>query len=479
MGFSNRIRLPFKLTRPQFPEDRTVYRKANGETKVLSVVIRKTYEGETDWWPEKWHQRLAIALGHDNITIEGDKYLGGITKNGDYEIDWQAFLDYPTGKAKFSIEVTPFDNTNNNCMTCEEAIQLDLSDDSFPDPLEESGLYNINVAANDNICCYPAVFSITSFNTNYVESASLDQLGNLSIQLKDTFMSGAGILLVTYRVTCPSGAFDEANVSADVEGSISGCIAPSDIIGSSITANSIHLSFTASPSTPDHYLWRLYKASSPGVLVQTGTSTTLLTLSGLSSGTAYKWYVRSQCGAGNDDESASNFIEFDFSTNPESATCGSYLLTYDDPFAPSGAHTNGGYLDCNGVHQSVYVPNHIPRGFCAMQTAPGVPVDIISGSATLTHGDDSGCADHAGSINLFLKRSNSGGTICTAPAYSVWISSAYTHLEPGITVCSDDGLTTPITGMILIADIDDDRTVYTINPTTGVVGSAFSHCPVI
>lgn len=382
MAFTNRIRLPFKISKPQFPEDKTVYRFANGQRKTLSVVVNKTYAGETDYMPEKWHQRLTIALAHDNITIEGDKYLGGVSKDGDYEIAWPDFLDYPTGKAAFSVFVTPFDNTNSNCQTCEEATQLSLVDDAFPDTLEEDTTYTLNVYDNDNVCCYPAVFSITSYDTGYLASASIDQEGILTIKTKTSgYASANGIKLVTYRVTCPNGGFDEADVFADVEGDEpAGCLAPSNIVFSSTTQDTADLTFTPSPSVPDHYLWRLYKASAPGILVQSGTCTPTLHLTGLDPSTGYLLFIRSQCGPGNDDASASNFIEGDFSTVTASDLCGSYEVQYDnfetDPRPPTYAVVI--YLDCNGEYQHVNVPNHNSRTICAAQASPGVPTDIDS-----------------------------------------------------------------------------------------------------
>src|ERR1700749_4669286 len=101
MRFSNRIRLPFKLHKPQFLEDANRYRKANGVTVTLSVVVRKVYEGLTDSIPEKLHERLKIALVHDSVQVEGDKYVGVITQEGDYQIEWQDFLSYPLAQGKF------------------------------------------------------------------------------------------------------------------------------------------------------------------------------------------------------------------------------------------------------------------------------------------------------------------------------------------------------------------------------------------
>lgn len=397
MGFTNRIRLPFKLTRPQFPEDKSVYRKSNGETKTLSVVVKKTYEGETDWMPEKWHERLTIALAHDNITYEGDKYLGGISKDGDYEIDWQPFLDYPTAKAKFSVQVTPFDNSNSNCQTCEEATQLSLVDDTFPDNLEEDQSYTLNVYQNDNICCYPAVFSITTYDSAYLTSATIDQNGVLSIHTKSSFLTANGIKLGTYRVTCPNGSFDEADVYADLTGDAPGCLAPSNLRVVSRTTTTADFAFTEPSPVANHYIYRLYKASAPGVLVQTGTCGSSFHIIGLLAGVAYIMYVRSQCGPGDDDATASNFISVSFSTNPETDLCGQYILKYDNPFTTTSDRVAVTYLDCNGNNNSTNVFNHTPRTICAAQTGPGIPVSIdppsipVTASFFVTHGDDSAC----------------------------------------------------------------------------------------
>lgn len=371
MTFVNRIRLPFKLTRPQFPEERTVYRKADGTTKTLSAVIKKTYEGETDYWPEKWHERFAIALGHDNVNIEGDKYLGGVSRDGDYAINWQPFLDYPTAKAKFSVNVTPFDATNSNCMTCEEANQLNLADDIFPEPLNENTEYTIEAAANDEICCYPAVFSITTFNAAYLSSAAIDQTGQITLHTKTGLVTANGINLVTYRVTCPNGAFDEANVKADITGTVSGCLAPTDLIISNVTSGTAQADWVAPAIAPDHYHWQLYAASDPGTLLQSGdTATTEVDLSGLIAGTEYIFYVRSQCDATNDDATASNYVNADFTTSTASSTCGSYRFIYHDPTVDPGTIEIITYLDCNGIYQTLYVPNLQTRSACLLQTGP-------------------------------------------------------------------------------------------------------------
>lgn len=376
MGFTNRIRLPFELKQPQFPEDKTVYRYANGVTKTLSVVVRETYAGETDYMSAKWHRRLTIALAHDNVTVEGDQLLSGVSKDGDYEINWPSFKGYPTAKAAFLVNVTPFDNTNSNCMTCEQASQLNLHDDTFPDELEENTTYTLDAADNDAICCYPATFSITSFNSTYLSSATIDQDGIITINTKSGYPSAAGIKLLTYRVTCPNGGFDEADVFGSLEGDEPGCLAPSNIQFTNITASAADVSFDPPAMLPDHYLWRLYKVSAPGVLVQTGTSTTTFHLSGLDASVEYIVYVRSQCGPLNDDETASNFISNTFITANNTSLCGEYSIFFSSSGDRPRPFVIVGYLDCNGEHQSVSVPNNTFRKVCMSQVSPGVPTSV-------------------------------------------------------------------------------------------------------
>jgi hypothetical protein len=213
MAFHQRARIPFYLTRPQFPEERNVFRLANGRTKVQSVIIRKVWEGETDWLPKEIHERLKVALAHDTVTIEGYYYLTGVgvVAEAEYSIEWQTtMLDYPLAKAAFKAEVTPYDVTNDNCQSCEEATQLALEDDTITglyDSLAEGSTTEYNVFANDSICCSPITAEIVTINSLYVDSATIDAAsGIVEIILHATTPSGTNVNLLTYRVTCPNGS---------------------------------------------------------------------------------------------------------------------------------------------------------------------------------------------------------------------------------------------------------------------------------
>lgn len=386
MPFTNRIRLPMQLHSAQFPEERTVFRKANGVTQTLSVTVRKTYELETDFLSEALHQRLKIALAHDNISWEGERYLGDIVQDGDYQIEWpDGVLHYPAAKASSKVQVTPFDATNSNCQTCAEASQLDLVDDQvtglYGDPLEEDTDYAASLADNDVICCFPAVFSLTSFNTDYLTSATIDPAtGELSIHTGTGLTDANQVLLATYRVTCPNGGYDEANVYGDIDGSIAApCLAPESVEVSLIGATTATASWVESVAGSDYY-WELYEGSVPaGSPVQSGSVTaSYVDLTGLTAGMAYYFQVRTVCYG-----SESNYISDTFTTAATEQSCGEYKIDY---FAPPSepAIIVIGYIDCDALTQTVMIPNNSTRYVCALEDSPGDPVLLTSTNPYVT-----------------------------------------------------------------------------------------------
>lgn len=373
MPFVNRIRLPIKVTRPQLVAERDIFRKANGEIKVLSVVIRKSYEGETDLLPEKYHDRLMIALNHDDVRIEGDKYVGDVVQDGDYTINWVDFLDYPIAKASFKIFATPFDASNTNCGTCEDVIQVVTNDDNIG-TVEEGSSIEVDVLANDDICCYPVTVTVITTNSDYVQSISVVD-NELHIVIKDDVSTQNNVLLATYRAQCENGQYDEANVYADITGSGAAvCQSPTGLQIDSIAAESVTISWDNVPFVS--WEWKLYLATDLINPVDTGTSLDNdVTLSGLTPATQYVFTLRTACGGGE----FSNYAQLPFTTNPSEGTetCGSYRLCYfnaiDEDPAPNRAFD---YMDCNGDMQMVIVANFECEVVCALQNSEGDPVLI-------------------------------------------------------------------------------------------------------
>jgi hypothetical protein len=75
--------MPINLHSPQYKQEDKVYTKINGEQVVLFASITKEYEGETDYIPMEWHEKILMALSCDEVYINGER----VTKSGNYEID--------------------------------------------------------------------------------------------------------------------------------------------------------------------------------------------------------------------------------------------------------------------------------------------------------------------------------------------------------------------------------------------------------
>lgn len=373
MAFINRIRLPFKISKPQFPEDREVYRKANGEIKVLSAIIRKQYDGVTDYWPEPWHERFKIALSHDQLEIEGEKYTGRVVQEGSYDIEWPDFLDYPLGQAKFKVLVTPFNARYSNCGTCEEYSQVVCEDDDIG-TIGEDETVIVPILYNDAICCSPFVISLVTYNSTYLDSCTV--IGNtLQIHTKTGIPIQNNVVLATYRVTCENGMYDEANVIANVEGSIVECLSPTNLL---VSAGSITASATWDAPSPEPacgYSWNLYLASDLGTPVQSGSEpTTAMGLTGLTASTNYVLMVAADCC----DEDLSPFVSAEFTTEPSAETgiCGEYELCFSDAELSEESIASVQYINCSGDYQTKVIPNFTCQTICALQTGPNDPVSI-------------------------------------------------------------------------------------------------------
>jgi len=333
--------------------ERSVFRKADGSRKVLSTIISNTYEGKTDMLPKEWHQKLAIALSHDVVNIESDRLLTEVVLDSEYEIDWQEFLDYPIAQSKFKVQVTPFNASNTNCQTCDEITQLELTDDTTADCFEEGtegNVFPFSVLDNDNICCYPFTVEISSFNTDYFDAVTVDDSGLVMFTVKDSVPSIPNVLLATYRVSCPNGAYDEANIYVCIEGTSTECVAPQNVVaeispGSGSTATII---WDPVLPTPPGYNWALYDANDIYTVIQSGSTTdNFVNLTGLFPGTDYIFAVQTDCGG---DTSGYSTVQFEINGTSDEGLCGNFMVSYDPTDRPYFG--NYSYMDCNGAIQN-------------------------------------------------------------------------------------------------------------------------------
>lgn len=295
MPFRNRIRLPITIGRAQFPVERNIFRKANGERKTLSAIISKTVEGQTDEMPEDWHQKLVVALSHDTVNIEDTRLITGVALDGEYQIEWSDFLNYPLAQATFRAQVTPFSATNSNCQTCEELAQVVANDDTVEDSWGEGESHTVpNVLANDAICCFPASASLRSFNTFFFSSVVLNPDGTMDVTLNNPVPNASNVLVATYRVTCPDGSYDEANVYIQtVTGTGTECEAPTDGVLVNAGSDSLSISWAG---TVGEYGWEIATAADPNTILQSGVVYAEgVVITGLDADTAYVVRVWSIC----------------------------------------------------------------------------------------------------------------------------------------------------------------------------------------
>lgn len=348
--FKNRVRLPVFFSKPQFPVEKTTFRLSNGQTKVLSMVIRNTYEGKTDQLPQEWHRRLVIALAHDVVNVEGERLISNVVLDGDYSIDWQDFLNYPIAQAGFNVEVTPFDATNSNCKTCEEMMQLNLVDDkttaiwaqgttnNFPDVLTD----------NDSICCSPFTIILVSFNNIYFTSVTISPAGVLTATVINPAPILNDVWVAKYRVTCPDGSYDEADVYANITGTDTNfCFPPvGPLIYSPVSTTEANISWDVTLPTPScGFVWELYKTDDLSTILQSGTvNVPSVNITGLTVGIGYTVLVKSDCCGY--DFSVAETIDFTI-TSFAANTCGKFKVTYLPNVDPAPQSIS--YFDCAGL----------------------------------------------------------------------------------------------------------------------------------
>lgn len=385
--FKNRIRLPLYIKEPQFPTEANRFRLSNGASKTLSVTIRKTFSLITDYIGELAHQRLVVALNHDEVSIEGDKYVGGVTVDGDYDIQWPDFLDYPLGQANVKIQVTPFDMTNDNCATCEEASQLSLVDDEAGE-INEGEAVNVNAYDNDTICCFPITAEITWFDTGYLDSVTIvAATGVITLTAKDPAFTVGNIKMATYRVTCPDGSYDEADVYASISGSEPECEQPAGfevpVISAPPSPFSVDIEWATPAAGADGYDWELYEVGNP-VLIDSGTNPdNTITITAPQPATEYIFYVRKVCTRSGSVYSAWGSVSFTTPAN-DVETCGLFGVSCDDHTVEPNVYYYS-FMDCNGNIQTLAISNLEYKENCMLMSDPGIPVYFQGHSDYITY----------------------------------------------------------------------------------------------
>lgn len=386
MAFRNRVRLPFYLSKPQFPMERNVFRNAIGETTLLTAIIRNTYEGKTDQLPEDWHRNLVIALSHKEVTIEDNRLLTDVVIDGDYGIDWQDFLNYPIAEAKFTIQTTPFNASSNNCQSCSEIAQLDLVDDYTADVFDEGDTYTYPdlVLGNDQICCYPFTVELVSFNTLYFDAVTIDQSGEVNFTVSASVPIIDDVLICTYRVTCENGGYDEANVYGNINGSRVECLPPTGLyvdfeIGPH-TLFTVHWDTPIGPAPAGGYDYALYLTSDLGTPIFSGNTFDFSMGFGggsIDPGESYTFVITAVCGVGN--ESIPATLTFDYG---RPARCGKFMFYYVpiETEAPQSIT----FIQCDGTTQTyIFTYSHAVE-YCLLLGVDETPVYVAASTPEIS-----------------------------------------------------------------------------------------------
>jgi hypothetical protein len=113
----NAIRLPMYAINPAFDIEQKTYVRSNGiRTKVFARLAKK-YKFVTDFLTEELHQKLVVALNHDNVLIAtSTDYQLECTFENEYNQDFPSIMQgMNVWPADFQVYETPFNEINNNC----------------------------------------------------------------------------------------------------------------------------------------------------------------------------------------------------------------------------------------------------------------------------------------------------------------------------------------------------------------------------
>lgn len=113
----NQIRLPFYLRRPQFQVTENVFRRSDGVKQRTSTLIEKDWLGTVGYLSADQHEKLLIALKHDNTVID-NTYSGvhaRMAQEGEYTPGYPDEINTALVPAEFRISDYRHNYVNNNC----------------------------------------------------------------------------------------------------------------------------------------------------------------------------------------------------------------------------------------------------------------------------------------------------------------------------------------------------------------------------
>ncbi len=97
-SYRNKLRVPAQFWKNEFPQEKEVYRKSNGEIVKLRENISKITNLEIGYVPSYVHEKITIALAHDHIRINNIEYVS----ESNYSFDVVSRFALAKGSAKLS-----------------------------------------------------------------------------------------------------------------------------------------------------------------------------------------------------------------------------------------------------------------------------------------------------------------------------------------------------------------------------------------
>lgn len=167
----NKVRLPMYFTRPTLPEDESVHRRSDGTLSVIKAVIRKQYEAVVDILPIWAIEAIRAMWIHDTVQ---DSAKGELVKEGAFEIEYLDYLNYPLGRSKFKVSVSPYVLRKNNCGEPTDYSGLIVMGEIHLGTYIPAHTYNIDLdTAIISQCCGPLSYFVDYYQFHLIFSISI------------------------------------------------------------------------------------------------------------------------------------------------------------------------------------------------------------------------------------------------------------------------------------------------------------------
>lgn len=109
-SFSNAVRLPIRIQKPQIKTRVERYKNSAGVYSNIDAGADFEYEFDTEWCDVHFHRCLAVALLHATFVLDDVRYV----MSGEYDVVYQSLPVPSLAKGKTKLLLTPFNNQSPN-----------------------------------------------------------------------------------------------------------------------------------------------------------------------------------------------------------------------------------------------------------------------------------------------------------------------------------------------------------------------------